>query len=205
MDFTFSIPQNIVFGAGALSKLPEIAAKLKKSKALIISGPHLEKIGLVAKCSAAMESAGIESVSFCRTEGNPSVETVDSACELFKDSAADFIVAFGGGSPLDVAKAVAVKASYGGKVTGYEGGGKVPGPVVPMIAIPTTAGTGSEVTAFSVITDHSRNYKLTIASNYLLPSYAILDPELISTVPERTAALKQPLINEFNLYLSASL
>ena len=135
-----------------------------------------------------MESAGIESVSFCRTEGNPSVETVDSACELFKDSAADFIVAFGGGSPLDVAKAVAVKASYGGKVTDYEGGGKVPGPVVPMIAIPTTAGTGSEVTAFSVITDHSRNYKLTIASNYLLPSYAILDPELISTVPEGTAA-----------------
>lgn len=188
MDFTFSIPQNIVFGAGALLKLPEIAAKLKKSKALIISGPHLEKIGLVAKCSAAMEAAGIESVSFCRTEGNPSVETVDSACELFKDSAADFIVAFGGGSPLDVAKAVAAKASYGGKVTDYEGGGKVPGPVVPMIAIPTTAGTGSEVTAFSVITDHSRNYKLTIASNYLLPSYAILDPELISTVPERTAA-----------------
>jgi len=188
MDFTFSIPQNVVFGSGSLSKLPEVAVKLGKSKALIISGPHLEKIGLVAKCSDAMKTSGIESVSFCRTEGNPSVETVNAAAALYKESGADFIVAFGGGSPLDVAKAVAVLATFGGKITDYEGGGKVPGPVVPMIAIPTTAGTGSEVTAFSVITDHSRNYKLTVASNYLLPSYAILDPELISTVPAGTAA-----------------
>ena len=188
MDFTFSIPQNVVFGEGALSKLPEVAAKLKKSKALIISGPHLEKIGLVAKCSGAMQTAGIESVSFCRTEANPSVQTVEAAAALYIESKADFIVAFGGGSPLDVAKAVAVLATYGGKITDYEGGGKVPGPVVPMIAIPTTAGTGSEVTAFSVITDHSRNYKLTVASNYLLPVYAILDPQLITTVPEKTAA-----------------
>lgn len=188
MDFTFSIPQNVVFGAGSLSKLPEVAAKLKKSKALIISGPHLEKIGLVSKCSEAMQTAGIESVSFCRTEANPSVETVEAAAELYIESGADFIVAFGGGSPLDVAKGVAVLVTYGGKITDYEGGGKVPGPVVPMIAIPTTAGTGSEVTAFSVITDHSRNYKLSVASNYLLPAYAILDPELISTVPKGTAA-----------------
>lgn len=188
MDFTFSIPQKVVFGSGAISKLPELAAKLGKSKALIISGPHLEKIGLVAKCSDAMKAAGIESVSFCRTEGNPSVETVEKATALYSESKADFIVAFGGGSPLDVAKAVAVLATYGGKITDYEGGGKVPGPVVPMIAIPTTAGTGSEVTAFSVITDHSRNYKLTVASNYLLPSYAVLDSDLISTVPAGTAA-----------------
>lgn len=188
MDFTFSIPQNVIFGSGSLSKLPEVAAKLGKSKALIISGPHLEKIGLVAKCSDAMKTSGIESVSFCRTEGNPSVETVNAATALYKESGADFIVAFGGGSPLDVAKAVAVLATFGGKITDYEGGGKVPGTVVPMIAIPTTAGTGSEVTAFSVITDHSRNYKLTVASNYLLPSYAILDSDLISTVPAGTAA-----------------
>ncbi len=188
MDFTFSIPQKVVFGSGAISKLPEVAAKLGKSKALIISGPHLEKIGLVAKCSDAMKAAGIESVSFCRTEGNPSVETVEAATALFAESGADFIVAFGGGSPLDVAKAVAVLATYGGKITDYEGGEKVPGPVVPMIAIPTTAGTGSEVTAFSVITDHSRNYKLTVASNYLLPLYAVLDSDLISTVPAGTAA-----------------
>lgn len=187
-SFSFTIPQNIVVGAGSLKRLPELAKNLKKSKAYIISGPHLEKIGMVDKCREALKAAGIESDAFTQTEGNPSTDTVAKAANGFKSSKADFIVAFGGGSPLDVAKAVAVIASYGGNITDYEGGGKVLGPVVPMIAIPTTAGTGSEVTAFSVITDHSRNYKLTVVSNYLLPAYAILDPELITTVPKSTAA-----------------
>ena len=187
-SFSFTIPQNIVVGAGSLKRLPELAKNLKKSKAYIISGAHLEKIGMVDKCREALKAAGIESDAFTQTEGNPSTDTVAKAANGFKSSKADFIVAFGGGSPLDVAKAVAVIASYGGNITDYEGGGKVLRPVVPMIAIPTTAGTGSEVTAFSVITDHSRNYKLTVVSNYLLPAYAILDPELITTVPKSTAA-----------------
>lgn len=202
--FTFSIPQNVVFGKGSLAKLPELAAKLGKSKALIISGPHLNKIGMVAKCQQALEAAGIGSAVFAETEGNPSTETVDKATLVYKESGADFIVAFGGGSPLDVAKAVAVLATYGGKITEYEGGGKVPGPVVPMIAVPTTAGTGSEVTAFSVITDHSRNYKLTVVSNYLLPAYAILDPDMITTVPVKTAAAcgVDAMVHALEAYLS---
>lgn len=187
-DFSFSIPQNIEYGAGSLTKLPDLANKLGKKKAFIISGPHLNKIGLVDKCKEALKLQGIMSEAFTETEGNPSVETVDKATAAYKSVGADFIVAFGGGSPLDVAKAVAILATYGGKITEYEGGGKVPGPVVPMVAIPTTAGTGSEVTSFSVITDHSRNYKLTVSSNYLLPQYAILDPELITSVPTKTAA-----------------
>ncbi|MGN0383066.1 MAG: iron-containing alcohol dehydrogenase [Eubacterium sp.] len=186
--FSFSIPQNIVFGKRSLKKLPELAQKLQKKKAFIISGPHLNKIGMVDKCREALKSYGMESDAFTETESNPSTYTVDKATEQFNNSGADFIVAIGGGSPLDVAKAVSVLATFGGKITDYEGSGKVTGPVVPMIAIPTTAGTGSEVTAFSVITDHSRNYKLTVVSNYLLPAYAILDPELITSVPVKTAA-----------------
>ncbi|MDY6279245.1 MAG: iron-containing alcohol dehydrogenase [Roseburia faecis] len=186
--FSFTIPQNIKVGAGTLSLLPDLAKELGKSKAYIISGPHLNKIGMVAKCQKTLKSAGMDSECFTETEGNPSTNTVAKATEAFKESKADFIVAFGGGSPLDVAKAVAVLATYGGNIVDYEGGGKVPGSIVPMIAIPTTAGTGSEVTAFSVITDHSRNYKLTVVSNYLLPMYAILDPELITTVPAGTAS-----------------
>ena len=186
--FSFTIPQNIKVGAGTLSLLPDLAKEMGKSKAYIISGPHLNKIGMVAKCQKALKSAGMDSECFTETEGNPSTNTVAKATEAFKESKADFIVAFGGGSPLDVAKAVAVLATYGGNIVDYEGGGKVPGSIVPMIAIPTTAGTGSEVTAFSVITDHSRNYKLTVVSNYLLPMYAILDPELITTVPAGTAS-----------------
>ena len=184
----FTIPQNIKFGAGTLDLLPDLAKELGKSKGYIISGPHLNKIGMVAKCRKALKNAGMESECFTETEGNPSTDTVVKATEGFKKSKADFIVAFGGGSPLDVAKAVAVLATYGGNIVDYEGAGKVMGPVVPMIAIPTTAGTGSEVTVFSVITDHSRNYKLTVVSNYLLPAYVILDPDLIATVPANTAA-----------------
>lgn len=187
-SFSFTIPQNIKFGAGTLDLLPDLAKELGKSKGYIISGPHLNKIGMVAKCRKALKNAGMESECFTETEGNPSTDTVVKATEGFKKSNADFIVAFGGGSPLDVAKAVAVLATYGGNIVDYEGAGKVMGPVVPMIAIPTTAGTGSEVTAFSVITDHSRNYKLTVVSNYLLPAYVILDPDLIATVPANTAA-----------------
>lgn len=187
-SFSFTIPQNIKFGAGTLDLLPDLAKELGKSKGYIISGPHLNKIGMVAKCRKALKNAGMESECFTETEGNPSTDTVVKATEGFKKSKADFIVAFGGGSPLDVAKAVAVLATYGGNIVDYEGAGKVMGPVVPMIAIPTTAGTGSEVTAFSVITDHSRNYKLTVVSNYLLPAYVILDPDLIATIPANTAA-----------------
>ena len=187
-SFSFTIPQNIKFRAGTLDLLPDLAKELGKSKGYIISGPHLNKIGMVAKCRKALKNASMESECFTETEGNPSTDTVVKATEGFKKSKADFIVAFGGGSPLDVAKAVAVLATYGGNIVDYEGAGKVMGPVVPMIAIPTTAGTGSEVTAFSVITDHSRNYKLTVVSNYLLPAYVILDPDLIATVPANTAA-----------------
>lgn len=187
-EFAFSIPQNIEVGAGSLSKLPELAKALGKKKAYIISGPHLSKIGMVTKCQQALESEGIASECFTETEANPGIGTVEKATEGYKSCGADFIVAFGGGSPIDVAKAVSVLATYGGDIADYEGPGKVKGPVVPMIAIPTTAGTGSEVTAFSVITDHSRNYKFTIVSNYLLPEYVILDTELITTVPKNTAA-----------------
>lgn len=202
--YSFSVPQEIVFGRGTLDKLPEYSNKLDCKKAFIISGPHLKKIGLVDKCRDALKAAGIKSGIFTETEGNPGTDTVDKAAELFMDSGSDLIIAFGGGSPIDVAKAVAILGTYGGAITDYEGVGKVPGPVIPIIAIPTTAGTGSEVTAFSVITDHSRNYKLTVGSNYLLPKCAILDPELIMSVPVKTASAcgVDALVHAIESYIS---
>ena len=187
-EFSFSVPQNITVGKGSLAKLPEIAKKSGGSHAFLMSGPHLEKMGLVEKAANSLKSAGIAVDTFTDIEGNPSVETVDKATAAFKEAGADFIVAFGGGSPMDVAKAVGVTAKYGGSITEYEGAHKVPGPIIPLIAIPTTAGTGSEVTAFSVITDHSRDYKLTVFSYEILPAYAILDAELLTTAPASVAA-----------------
>uniref|UniRef100_UPI0040279A8D iron-containing alcohol dehydrogenase n=1 Tax=Agathobacter sp. TaxID=2021311 RepID=UPI0040279A8D len=186
--FNFSVPQDITVGKGSLAKLPEIAKKLGGSHAFIISGPHLAKMGLVEKAANYLKTVDIKTDAFTEIEANPSVATVEKATEKFKESGADFIVAFGGGSPMDVAKAVGVVAKYGGSITEYEGAHKVPGPIIPLIAIPTTAGTGSEVTAFSVITDHSRDYKLTVFSYELLPAYAILDAELITTAPASVAA-----------------
>ena len=187
-EFAFSIPQDILVGRGTAERLGEAAKKIGGTHAFIISGPHLTKMGHVKHCADLLAAAGIPSDIFSGTEGNPSVETVAKAAAAFKESGADFIVASGGGSPMDVAKAVAVVAKYGGSITDYEGGGKVPGDIIPLIAIPTTAGTGSEVTAFSVITDHARNYKLTVFSYKLIPKYAILDADFLTTAPARVAA-----------------
>lgn len=187
-QFSFSIPQSICVGPGTLSELTRAAGELGGKHAFLISGPSLYRSGLVERAMSCLAAADIPAEYFTEVEANPSVTTVDKATEAFLESGADFIVALGGGSPMDVAKAVAVLAKYSGSITEYEGAHKVPGKVIPMIAIPTTAGTGSEVTAFSVITDHARNYKLTVFSYELLPAYVILDPELIATVPSGVAA-----------------
>lgn len=187
-DFTFSVPQNIIVGKGSVARLPEVCKELGGKHAYIISGPHLNRMGVVKACADALAAQGIGADVFTGTEGNPSVETVDMAAAGFKECGADFIVALGGGSPMDVAKAVGVVAKYGGNIVDYEGASKVPGDIVPLIAVPTTAGTGSEVTAFSVITDHSRNYKLTVFSYKLIPKYAILDAELLTTAPVSVAS-----------------
>lgn len=204
--FTFSIPQDVIVEKGGLNRLPEAAEKLGGKKGFIISGPHLNKMGIVGKCMESLARTGIESEAFTETEGNPSVETVEKAAERFRQSGADFIVALGGGSPMDVAKAVGVVAKYGGSITEYEGGGKVPGDIIPLIAIPTTAGTGSEVTAFSVITDHSRDYKLTAFSYKLIPSIAILDAELLTTAPASVAAAcgVDAMIHALEAYVSTA-
>ncbi|MDO4976122.1 MAG: iron-containing alcohol dehydrogenase [Eubacteriales bacterium] len=186
--FSFSVPQNIVIGRGSMEQLPEIAKKLDGSHAMIISDPGLEGLGLVKKTADYLVEAGLTVDTFTEVEANPSVTTVEKATEKFKESGANFLVALGGGSPMDVAKAVGVVAKYGGCITEYEGAHKVPGKIIPLIALPTTAGTGSEVTAFSVITDHSRDYKLTVFSYELLPTYAILDADLIMTAPASVAA-----------------
>ncbi len=187
-EFSFSVPQNIMVGRGSMAKLPEIVKDLEGSHALIISDPGLEGLGLVDKIAGYLTQAGLVVDRFTDVEANPSVATVEKAAAKFKESGADLLIALGGGSPMDVAKAVGVVAKYGGSITEYEGAHKVPGRIIPLIALPTTAGTGSEVTAFSVITDHERDYKLTVFSYELLPIYAILDPDLIMTAPASVAA-----------------
>lgn len=187
-DFSFKIPQDIVFGTGRLSELPTLVSKCGSSHTMIVSDRGLEALGVVDKVKDILEAADISVVSFLDVLPNPTVEIVDAAAHAYKASEATSIVALGGGSPMDVAKAVAVVVRYGGSITEYEGAGKVPGAVEPIIAIPTTAGTGSEVTPFSVITDESRNHKLSVFSDNILPAFALLDPQLIMTAPAGVAS-----------------
>lgn len=187
-DFNFIIPQDIQVGIGSLSKLPTMLQKLNSTHTFIISDRGLESIGVVKKVQDIIESSGLKCSSYLDVIPNPSVDCVNEATESYKKCGATSIIALGGGSPMDVAKAVGVLATYGGDIRDYEGPDKVPGDIVPTIAIPTTAGTGSEVTASAVITDEERNYKLSVLSFKTTPSQVILDPTLIMTAPAFVAA-----------------
>ncbi len=203
-NFAFKVPQNIEFGVGSLNKLPEILKANESDHVFLISDRGLERLGVVKRVQDIIEAGGMACTAFLDVIPNPTINVVNEATELYKTCGSTSIVALGGGSPLDVAKAVGILATYGGEITDYEGLNKVPGPIVPTIAIPTTAGTGSEATASSVITDEARNYKFSVISYETLPKYALLDPELIMTAPAFIAASVgiDALIHAIEAYLS---
>ena len=204
IDFRFKIPQNIEFGVGSLKKLPEILKEVGSDHVFLISDRMLETIGVVKKITDIIEAGNIKCTSYLEVLPNPTVDIVNEATALYKESGASCIIALGGGSPMDVAKAVGVLTKFGGAITDYEGANQVPGPIGTVIAIPTTAGTGSEVTASCVITDEARNYKMSVVSHEMLPKYAVLDPELIMTAPASIAAScgVDALIHAMEAYVS---
>jgi alcohol dehydrogenase len=203
-DFSFKIPQTVEFGVGSLNKLPAILKENNLDHVFLISDKGMEAIGVVKKVKDIIEAGGIKCTTYLDVQPNPPITVVEEAAAKYKECGASSIVALGGGSPIDVSKAVGLLAKFGGKILDYEGIGNVPGPIVPMIAIPTTAGTGSEVTASCVITDEENNYKFSVISYELLPKYAILDPELIMTAPASIAAAcgVDALVHAMEAYLS---
>ena len=205
-DFQFKIPQTIEFGMGSLKKLPEMLADSKSDNVMLVSDRGLEAIGVVKKVQDIIEAAGIKCTAYLDVKPNPTVDIVNEAAALYAECGATCLVALGGGSPMDVSKAVGILAVHGGKIADYEGAHKVPGPIAPIIAIPTTAGTGSEVTASAVITDEERNFKMSVFTYHNIPKYAILDPELIMTAPASIAAAcgVDALIHAMEAYLSTA-
>lgn len=203
-DFRFKVPQIIEFGMGSLKKLPGILKEDQSEHVFLISDRGLEKIGVVKKVQDIVEAGGLKCTTFLDVIPNPTVDVVNESAKCYQESGATSIIALGGGSSMDVAKATGVLAKFGGAITDYEGLDKVPGPIVPIIAVPTTAGTGSEVTASAVITDEARNYKMSVISYEMLPKYAVLDPELIMSAPASIAASCgiDALIHALEAYLS---
>ena len=184
----FQIPTQIVFGVGALERVVEQATIGDRPKVLIVTDQGVKGAGLLDRLTAALETGGVPFAVFDETEPNPSVETVEKATDLFRREACNRVVGLGGGSSMDVAKASAVMATNPGSIRDYEGVGKIGRKPAPIIAIPTTAGTGAEVTPFLVITDVARRYKMTIGSPLAIPSVAIVDPSLMVTMPAGIAA-----------------
>jgi len=203
-DFSFKIPQDIIFGKGALDRLPDAIKAIGCDYVYLISDHGLKSIGVVDQVEQILSATGISCSTFLDVQPNPTIAVVQNALDGYKSSNAKCIIALGGGSPMDVAKAVGILATYGGEVTDYVGFQKVPGPTIPLIAIPTTAGTGSEVTASSVITNEKTNFKMAIISHNLIPSYAVLDPQLIMGLPAGIAAAcgVDALIHATEAYLS---
>lgn len=203
-SYSFSVPQQVIFAPGAVMRLPEILEQVSAERILIATGPRVAASPNVSAAIDALKAAGMAVELFTDIEANPSVETVGKLADAYKAMDARAIVAIGGGSPMDTAKAAAAVVAYGGDARQYEGAGKVPGLVAPFIAVPTTAGTGSEVTSFSVITDHQRNLKITLSSPHLLPRYALLDPELLTSMPASVAAATgaDALVHAVEAYVS---
>ena len=205
-DFNFKIPQTIEFGVGALQKLPQILKDNKIDNALLVSDRGLESLGVVKKITDILDAGEVEYTVFLDVIPNPTVAVVEEAAALYKNNGCKSIIALGGGGPMDVSKAVGVLAQFGGSIKDYVGVGNVPGPIVPMLAIPTTAGTGSEVTASAVITDAETNFKFSVISYECLPKFAILDPELITTAPASVAAAcgVDALVHALEAYISTA-
>ena len=185
-----TLNQTSYHGAGAIQSIPDEVKAHGLTKAFVCSDPDLIKFGVTKKVTDVLEVAELEYEIYSNIKPNPTIENVQTGVAAFKESGADYFIAIGGGSSMDTAKAIGVIINNPDfeDVRSLEGVAPTTKPTVPIIAVPTTAGTGSEVTAFSVITDHSRDYKLTVFSYEILPAYAILDAELLTTAPASVAA-----------------
>lgn len=182
-NFDFLLPTKIRYGMGIVKALGEELRLLKAKKVMIITDKGLVNAGMVNKITDIIKEEGISFMIYDEIEANPKDYNVELAAEKAREESIDTIIAFGGGSPIDAAKAVIVLAKQGGKVRDYQGKGKIKDDCLPLITIPTTAGTGSEVTFSSVITDTKEKFKFTIKSIAIAAKVAIIDPELTLTVP----------------------
>ncbi len=200
----FIMPAHMVVGSQALEQVGALCQKRGWKKALIVSDKIMASLGLVAKVEALLKESGIGSAAYTGVNTEPVVEYVQEGLNLYRAEGCDFVVSIGGGSPIDTAKAIAVLVTNPGSIEQYKGIGKISTPGVPMVAIPTTAGTGSEATVYTVITDQKTDVKMLIGSPYLMPTIAVVDPMLtVSSPPGVTAATGvDALVHAIEAYVS---
>ena len=180
---SFQAATHIFFGPGAVGKAGEIVRKLGIARALVVTDAGVMRAGITGHVLNALSAASVNGVVFDAVERNPAIETVQRAVALYRARGCTGIVAVGGGSVIDVAKGAGVLASNSGELRAYIGVGKIGEALPPLVAIPTTVGSGSEVTNFTLITDRTQHKKLLVGSQLLAPDFALLDPGLALTLP----------------------
>jgi alcohol dehydrogenase class IV len=181
--YYFQIPTKIIHGLNATSKVGEEAIILGIKKALIVTDSGVKGAGLIDPGLKSLKSVGIPAVIFDEVEIDPGIKTVMKGVEVFRSEECNGVIVVGGGSPLCAGKAIALVATNGGSIEDYEGVERYKIPPLPVIGIPTTAGSGSEVSAVFIITDEYRNYKMYIRGIACYPKVAILDPLLLLNIP----------------------
>jgi len=186
--WTFHSAVKLVFGRNAVQQLGEVAAWLRARRVLMISDAFLEKAGVVEQVRRALADSGAAVECFLGGEPEPSMRAADACLAAARRFNPDALLGLGGGSNMDLAKITAVLLAHGGHPRDYVGDDKVPGPVWPLICVPTTAGTGSEVSAASVLTDTDNQIKVGILSNHLRPRVALVDPLLTASCPPKVTA-----------------
>jgi len=202
--YQFKAPSVIVNGPGAAKEVGLFAKGIGK-KALIVTDSNLEKFGLLNDVKNSLGAAGIPFAIYNKVITEPTMDYTDEGLKIYQEAQADFLVAVGGGSPIDAAKAIAALANNPGKMSDFAGPNKIPRPGAPLIAIPTTAGTGSEVTQFTIITDTTRDVKMLIASPHIIPRVALVDPLMTLTMPQGITAATglDALTHAIEAYISA--
>src|ERR1700733_8691838 len=185
---TFQAPATIVTGAGSSATAGEHAARLDARRALLVTDAYMVESGVAEVIQRHLQRAGVASTLFAEVQPDPTDRNVEDGLEKLEEAGAEIVVAVGGGSALDAAKMIAVKRFNPGPISEFMGYHRIPNRGLPLIAIPTTAGTGSEATRVSVITDSAAHTKMMILDGKLVPAVALVDYELTLTMPQALTA-----------------
>lgn len=188
MTTAFFIPTINLMGAGCLIDAADTIQTQGFKKGLIVTDKVLNEIGVVNQVQSLLEQRDISTAVFDGAQPNPTVSNVNDGLALLKSNECDFVISLGGGSPHDCAKGIALVATNGGQIGDYEGVDQSAKPMLPLIAINTTAGTASEMTRFCIITDEKRHIKMAIVDKHTTPLISVNDPELMLAKPASLTA-----------------
>jgi alcohol dehydrogenase class IV len=186
--WSFHSAAKIIFGRNAVRRLGEVADQLKAKRILIVTDTTIESAGLVGQVLAPLREYGVAIETFSGGEAEPSLRAAEASIACGRKFRPDAVLGLGGGSNMDLAKITATVLAHNGHPRDFVGESKIPGPVKPLICVPTTAGTGSEVSAASVLTDTENQIKVGILSNYLRPQAAVVDPLMTVSCPPKVTA-----------------